>query len=78
MYYACTVNIERNYSTTSIFKDYINMTHLNDGGNFDLSDVPKNDVIIEAAIFDKNNERQNASFVTKVYSKCGDADVMTS
>ena len=55
MYYACTVNIERNSTTTSIFKDYINMTHLNDGGNFDLSDVPKNDVIIEAAIFDKNN-----------------------
>ena len=35
-------------------------------------------MIIESAIFDKSNERCSASFETKVYSKCGNADVMTS
>ena len=35
-------------------------------------------MIIESAIFDKNNERCSASFETKVYSKCGDAEFMTS
>ena len=78
MYYACAVNTERNSITTSIFKDYINIIHPKEGGNFDLTEVPKNAVIIESAIFDKKNERCSASFETKVYSKCGDADVMTS
>ena len=78
MYYACAVNTERNSITTSIFKDYINITHPKEEGNFDLTEVPKNAVIIESAIFDKKNERCSASFETKVYSKCGDADVMTS
>ena len=35
-------------------------------------------MIIESAIFDNENERCSASFETKVYSKYGDADVMTS
>ena len=35
-------------------------------------------MIIESTIFDKNNDRCDKSFETKVYSKCGDADVMTS
>ena len=72
------VNTSRNSITTIIFKDYINQTHPKEGGNFDLTEVPKNVVIIKSAIFDKNNERCSASFETKVYSKCSDADFMTS
>ena len=43
-----------------------------------INRVPKNAVIIESAIFDENNEKCNVSFELKVYSKCGDADIMTS
>ena len=35
IYYTCAVNTERNSITTSIFKDYINITHPKEGGNFD-------------------------------------------
>ena len=41
MYYVCAINTERNSITTSIFKDYINQTHTNEGCNFDLTEVPK-------------------------------------
>ena len=40
-----------------------------------LTKIPKNVVIIEAAMFDKYNEQCTRSFEMKVYNKCGDADV---
>ena len=78
MYYVCVVNTEINSITTSIFNDYINQTHPKEGGNLGLTEVPKNTVIIESAIFDQNDERCSASFETKVYSKCGHTDVTTT
>ena len=35
IYYTCAVNTEKNSITTSIFKDYINIRHPREGGNFD-------------------------------------------
>ena len=40
-----------------------------------LTEIPKNLVIIEAAMFDKYLERYTRSFEIKVYSKCGDTDI---
>ena len=77
MFYACETNAERNSITTSIFRDYINLTHPKEKSEVDLREVPDNVVIIESAIFDKNNERCSVSFEFKVYNKCGDADVVT-
>ena len=77
MYCACETDAERNSITTSIFRDYINLTHPKEKSEVDLREVPDNVVIIESAIFDKNNERCSVSFESKVYNKCGDADVMT-
>ena len=57
MYYACEIDAERNSITTSIFRDYINLTHPKEKSEVDLREVPDNVVIIESAIFDKNNER---------------------
>ena len=34
-------------------------------------------MIIEVVIFDKNNESRRDSLESKVYSKCGDAGIMT-
>ena len=53
MYYAYAVNTERNSITTSMFKDYINITYPKEGGNFDLTEVSKNAVIIVSAILTK-------------------------
>ena len=53
------------------------MTHPKENSEVDLREVPDNVVIIESVIFDKNNERCSVSFESKVYNKCGDADVMT-
>jgi len=77
MYYACETNAERNSITTNIFKNYINMTHPKDIDNIDLRSVPKNTLMIEFAIFSKNNERCSSSFDAKIYGNCGDADVLT-
>ena len=68
--------IEKNSINTSIFKDYANITHSHDRNNVDMMEVPKNQVIIEAAIFEKNNERYCDSFKSKVDSKCGDVDAI--
>ena len=40
-----------------------------------LTEIPKNVVIIEAAMFDKYNEWYTRSFKIKVYNKCGDTDI---
>ena len=58
-----------------MFSDYVKATHPKEGRDNCLTEVPKNVVIIEAAMFDKHNERCTQSFETKVYNKCGDADV---
>ena len=58
-----------------MFSDYVNATHPEEGRDNSLSEIPKNVVIIEAAMFDKKNERCAQSFEMKVYNKCGDADV---
>ena len=54
---ACSTNAERNSITTNMFSDYVNATHPEEGRDNSLSEIPKNVVIIEAAMFDKNNER---------------------
>ena len=41
LYYTCAIHTERNAINTSIFGNYINVTHPNDGGNIDLIVVPK-------------------------------------
>ena len=71
------MNVEKNSITTSIFRDYINITQPYDESNVDQTEVSKNTVIIEVAIFDKNGKRCSDSFIYKVCSKCGDADAMT-
>ena len=78
LYYACSTNAERNSITTSLFKNYIQNTHPVNDENVDLTQVPKNVIIIESAIYDKNNERCSVSFESNVYNKCGDADIQTS
>ena len=40
-----------------------------------LTKIPKNVVIIEAAMFDKYNEWYTRSFKIKGYNKCGDTDI---
>ena len=71
LYYACSTNAERNSITTSIFNNYISVTHPFDISGVDLMDVPKNVIIIESAIYD------SASFESKVFNNCGDADIQT-
>ena len=45
-------------------------------GNDDcISQITKNVVIIESAIFDRNNERCWSSFEAKVYNRCWGANV---
>ena len=73
--YACAYNAERNSITTSIFSNYVNETHKMNASDLDLSEIPKDVVIIESAMFDKNGERCSANFESKVYNMCGDADV---
>ena len=51
MYYACETNAERNSITTSIFRDYINLTHPKENSEVGLREVPDNVVIIKPAIF---------------------------
>ena len=53
----------------------MNGTHQKDDSNTVLSDIPKDVVVIESAIFDKNGERCSSAFESKVYNMCGDADV---
>ena len=53
------------------------MTYPRNIYNIDLGSIPKNAVIIESTIFEKNNERCNSSFETKIYGNCGHADVLT-
>ena len=77
MYYACERNVERNSIKTSIFRNYMNVTHQYDESNVDLTDVPKHVVVIESAMYDMNKERCSAVFELKVYSTFGDADSMT-
>ena len=55
MHYICAIHTERNATNTSIFNNYVNVTHPNDGGNIDLIVVPKNTVIIKLAILDRRN-----------------------
>ena len=55
MHYTCAIHTEKNATNTSIFNNYVNVTHPNGGGNIDLRFVPKNTVIIESAIIDKRN-----------------------
>ena len=62
MYYACEWNTERNFITTSIFRDYINVTHPCDKSNIDLIEVSKNAVVVESAMYDTNKERYSTSF----------------
>ena len=76
-YYACSTNTERNSIATSIFNNYISVTHPADISEVDLMDVPNNVIIIESAIYDKAKERCSASFESKVYNNCGDADIQT-
>ena len=73
--YACARNDERNSITTSIFRDLVQATHPMAGVDGCASETPKNAVIIEAAIFDLNNDQCSRSFEMKVYNKCGDSDV---
>ena len=56
IYYAYYSNDERNYITTNIFSEYMNTTHQDDDNNVDLNEIPKDVVIIESALFDKNGE----------------------
>ena len=78
MYHVCERNTERNSIKTSIFRDYNIQTHPNNESNVDLTDFPKNTVVIESAIYDMNKERCSAALESKVYNTCGDADDMTS
>ena len=58
----CSTNTKRNSITTSLFKNYVKVTHPIDISGVDLIEVPNNVVVIESAIHDKINERYNASF----------------
>ena len=42
LYYACSTKVERNSITTSIFNNYISVTHPVDTSGVDLIDVSKN------------------------------------
>ena len=77
LYYACSTKVERNSITTSIFNNYISVTHPVDTSGVDLIDVSKNVIIIESVIYDKAKERCSALFESKVYNNCGDADIQT-
>ena len=44
----------------------------------DLAEALKNDVIIESTMYDMNKQICSAAFESEIYSKCGDADGMTS
>ena len=52
LYYACSTKVERNSITTSIFNNYISVTHPVDTSGVDLMDVSKNFIIIESVIYD--------------------------
>ena len=71
MHYICAIHTERNATNTSIFNNYVNVTHPNDGGNIDLIVVPKNTAIIKLIILDKRNWRCSGSVEIKVYTKYG-------
>ena len=73
--YACGKNNERNSITTSSFRNLVEETHPMAENDDCISQIPKNTVIIESAIFDRNNERCQRSFETKVYNRCGDTNV---
>ena len=40
-----------------------------------MTEIPEDVVIIESAIFNKKGKRGSPSFESKVYNKCGDADI---
>ena len=67
------MNAERNSFTT--YSDHVKATHKKEGRDNCLTEIPKNVVIIEAAMFDKYNEWYTRSFKIKGYNKCGDTDI---
>ena len=55
IYYTCETNVERSSIIRSIFRYCNNIAHSHDWSNVGLTKVPETAVIIETAIFDKNN-----------------------
>ena len=53
--YACEKNDETNLITRSIFRNVVEGTHPIADNDDCISQIPKNTVIIESAIFDRNN-----------------------
>ena len=63
---------ERNSMATSIFRMLVEETHPIADNDDCISQIPKKTVIIESAIFDRNNEWCKRSSETEVYNRCGD------
>ena len=75
IYYMYSTNAERNQITTSIFSIYVNTTYKHDDSDVHLIKRPKDIVIIEPVILNRNGEQYSPSFEIMVYSKYGDEDM---